>query len=91
MIVITARDGTEARLPYVELHSNISIGTNVDSGSPIGTSQRLSVKPDYADRPDYVHIDFTDAKRRKFDPYSNIVVEPVTLSGDKHRACLRTT
>jgi hypothetical protein len=84
MVVITAQDGTEARLLYVEPDPAVVIGKKVDAGSPIGVSQRLSIKPEYKNTPNHVHIDFTDAKGRKFDPYSNIVVEPRELSGDKH-------
>lgn len=82
LISIVSLDGTTGRVLYVVPNASVKVGMEVSAGvSPLGVAADLSTEKKYADVPNHVHVDFTDAKGRRFDPWTNKVVSPDTVKG----------
>ena len=84
MIVITGADGVRSRVLYVIPEPMFTSGSvvPVQAGvTIIGRADNLMRSADYRNGgvPNHVHIDFTDRLGRRFDPYSNEVVERLVL------------
>jgi hypothetical protein len=78
MVTIVSQDETVARLLYVRPNPDVKPGVSVKAGvTPIGVAENLSTSKDYKDVPNHVHVDFTDFRGHRFDPWSNKRTEPM--------------
>lgn len=73
---IRSQDGTVSRILYIHPNENIKNGATVKAGETVlGRAADLSKIPAYKGVPNHVHVDYTDFRGRRFDPWSNVVTE----------------
>lgn len=76
MVTIRAQDGTLARTLYVQPNETIRVGSAVKAGvTVIGTAQNIAAAYNLDSTPNHIHVDYTDYKNRRFDPWTNKVVD----------------
>jgi hypothetical protein len=76
LVEIKAFDGTIARELYVEPLPSIKKGVSVTAGDTlIGHASNLAQVKEYVSVPNHVHVDYTDRKGRRFDPFLNVYIE----------------
>jgi len=76
LVEIKAFDGTIARELYVEPPPSIKKGVSVTAGDTlIGRASNLAQVKEYVSVPNHVHVDYTDRKGRRFDPFLNVYIE----------------
>lgn len=74
-IEIVSEDGTKTRVLYVVGSRGLRVGQAVVAGQTrIGTAADISGA--YRGVVNHVHVDFTDIHGRRFDPWTNTVVDP---------------
>jgi murein DD-endopeptidase MepM/ murein hydrolase activator NlpD len=78
MINIRSRDGTLARVLYAQplQFPGIREGMKVEAGNTlIGTAQNIGAAYNLDTTPNHIHVDYSDWQGRRFDPWTNKVVE----------------
>lgn len=75
-IRIVTSDGTLARVLYLEPDPALKAGDEVEAGkTKLGIS--VDIRTAYPGTPNHVHIDFSDYLGRRFDPWTNSVLDPL--------------
>jgi murein DD-endopeptidase MepM/ murein hydrolase activator NlpD len=82
LVQIVSQDGTVARVLYVKPDAQVQPGLEVKAGvTRLGVSDNLSRSTEYSGVPNHVHVDFTDFRGQRFDPWTNQRTRPTGGGG----------